>query len=105
MKKNCAVQNQIRTISCGEKEITDEEGINTELSKFYKPLFEPKINVSNALIQNYLNRIKIPKLTEEKSQRCEGVISEEELLKAWKKMPSNKSLRNDGITKEFYEAF
>ena len=27
--------------------------------------FEAKINVSNALIQGYLNRIEIPKLTKE----------------------------------------
>ena len=58
LEKNCAIQNQIRTISFSENEIT-------ELFKFYKALFEPKINVSNALIQDYLNRIEIPKLTKE----------------------------------------
>ena len=47
--KNRAVQNQIRTISCSKKEIMDEKEINTELFKGYKVLFEPKINVSNAL--------------------------------------------------------
>ena len=98
-------QNQIRTISCSDKEITDKKEINTELFKFYKALFEPKINLSNALIQDYLNRIEIPKLTKEQSQKCEGVITEEELLKALKKLPNNKSPGNDGITKEFYEAF
>ena len=65
-------KNQIRTISCSEKEITDEKEINTELVKFYKELFEPKISVSNALIQDYLNRIEIPKLTKEQSQNSEG---------------------------------
>ena len=34
-----------------------------------------------------------------------GEITEEELLKALKKNPNNKSPGNDGITKEFYEAF
>ena len=34
LEKNCAVQNQIRTISCSEKEITEEKEINTELFKF-----------------------------------------------------------------------
>ena len=47
--KNCAIQNQIRTISCSVKEITDEKEINNELFKFYEVLFEPKIKVSNAL--------------------------------------------------------
>ena len=64
-----------------------------------------KLNVSNALIQDYLNRIEIPKLTKEQSQKCEEVITEKELLKALKKMPNNKSPGNDGITKEFYEEF
>ena len=34
-----------------------------------------------------------------------GVNIEGELLKALNKMPNNKSRGNDGITKEFYEAF
>ena len=67
----------MRTISCSEKEITDEKEINTKLFKFYKTLFEPKINVSNELIQDYLNRIEIPILTKEQSQKREGVITEE----------------------------
>ena len=68
-------------------------------------LFEPIISVSNALIQDHLNRIKIPKLTKEQSQKCEREIIEEELLEALKKMPKNKSPGNDRIKKEFYEAF
>ena len=67
LEKNRAVQNQKRTISCSVKEITDEKELNTELFIFYKTLFEPKIKVSNALIQDYLSRIEIPKLTKERS--------------------------------------
>ena len=61
--------------------------------------------MSNALIQDYLNRVEIPKLTKEQSQKCDGEIAEGELLKAFKKMSNDKSPGNDGITKEFYEAF
>ena len=57
------------------------------------------------LIQDYLNCIEIPKLTKEQSQKCEGMMTEEELLKGLKKIPINKSPGNNGITKEFYEAF
>ena len=45
-----------------------------------------------------MNWIEIPKLTKKQSQKCEGEITEKELLKAWKKMPMNKSPSNDGIT-------
>ena len=81
---NCAKQNQKRAISCSEKEITNEK---ETLFEFYKTLFEPKINASNALIQDYVNRNEIPKLTKEQSQRYEGVITENELLKVFLKMP------------------
>ena len=38
-------------------------------------------------------------------QKCAGRITEEELLKALKKMSNNKSPGNNGVTKEFYKAF
>ena len=85
LEKNRAVQNQIRNILCSEKGITEEKEINTELFKFYKALFEPKINVSNALIQDYLNCTKSLKLTKEQLQKCEEEITEEEILIALKK--------------------
>ena len=34
-----------------------------------------------------------------------GIIAEEELLKALRKMPNNKSPGNDGVAKEFHEEF
>ena len=43
-----------------------------------------QINASNGLIQDYLKRIQIAKLTKEQSPKCEGEITEEELLKALK---------------------
>ena len=90
----------MRTISYSKKEINDEKEINTELFKFYKPIFEPKIIISNELIQDYLNCMKILKLAKVQSQRFEGVITEFELLKALKKVPNNKSLGKDEITKK-----
>ena len=49
--------------------------------------------------------MSIPVLTAEEPQTCEGPISENELLKALKNMPNNKSPRNDGLTKELFEMF
>ena len=60
---------KIRTISFSAKEKTDEKEGNIEVFKFYKTLFNPKINAYNALIQYYLNRIEIPKLTEKQLQK------------------------------------
>lgn len=100
LEKNRAGQSHMRMISYSEKEVNDEKEINTELFKFYKPIFEPKIIISNELIQDYLNCMKILKLAKVQSQRFEGVITEFELLKALKKVPNNKSLGKDEITKK-----
>ena len=43
-----------------------QKEINIELFKFYKTVFKSKINVFNALIQDYSNRTGIPKLSKEK---------------------------------------
>ena len=53
----------------------------------------------NGLIQDYLNSIEIPKLTKEQLKKCEGVITKEELLKIFTKIPNNKSSENKGITR------
>ena len=50
------IQNYIITISCDEKEITDEQKITDKLFKFYKVLFQKKISVSNKLILDYLKK-------------------------------------------------
>ena len=50
-------------------------------------------------INAYLSRINICILTEEQTQTCEGPIN------ALKRMPNNKSPRNDGLTNQFYETF
>ena len=47
----------------------------------------------------------MPSFTNEQALECDGIISETELLKALKSMKNDKSPRNDGITKEFYEFF
>ena len=79
--------------------------MNHQLYHFYKTLFTEKLQIQNEHITAYLNQISIPVLTEEQSQTCEGPISENKLLKALKNMSNNKSPRNDGLTKEFYETF
>lgn len=50
------IQNYIITISCDEKEITDEQKITDKLFKFYKVLFQKKISVSIKLILDYLKK-------------------------------------------------
>ena len=53
----------------------------------------------------FLNLVSIPRLTEDLSRDCEFILPKKDLVLVIKGMPNNKSPGNDGLTKEFYEAF
>ena len=53
----------------------------------------------------FLNLVSILQLTEDRSKDCEFILSEKDLLLLLNSMPNNKSLGNDGLTKELYEVF
>ena len=99
------MQSQIRTISSAGKETSEDKETNKELYNFYKNTFSIKINVTKNLSQGYLHQIEIPSLSAEHVQTCEGMITENEILMALRKMPNSKSPRNDRILKELYETF
>ena len=105
LEKQHALQNQVRTLLCSQNEVMDKSQISHQLHHFHKTLFTEKLQNQNENITAYSNQISIPVLTGEQSQTCEGQILENELLKALKNMPNNKSSGNDGLTKEFYETF
>ena len=100
---NLFLKNQVWTLLCGKKEVTDEYRTNQEVECFHKNLFTEKSEFQKEHFNAYLNQINIPILTEEHSQTCEAPISE--ILNALKSMPNNKSPGNDGLTREFYETF
>ena len=57
------------------------------------------------IIEAYLENMPLPKLANEQTLSCEGIISEDEVFKGLKSMENNKSPGNDGLSKEFYECF
>ena len=65
--------NQVRTLLCGEKEVSDKHKINQELECFYKNLITEKSEFQKEDINAYLSEINIPILTEEQSQTCEAL--------------------------------
>ena len=106
LEKSLAVQNQIRNILIGNKEVNSQQDINNELYLHYKNLFNERQNLSEHDINNFLNRVsKFPQLCTEQSHECEKFITEKELYEALKSMPNDKSPGNDGLTKEFFETF
>ena len=53
----------------------------------------------------FLQDKNLPKLNDDQCALCEKDITEEEVKHELNKMEINKSPGNDGLTKEFYEAF
>ena len=88
-----------------KKEINDSRQINDALYNFYQTLFKEKLSISKECIQSFLDKVSLPKLNENQILKCEGDITECELLNALTSMDNEKSPGNDGITKEFYIKF
>ena len=68
-------------------------------------MFSSKVQNQTDKIEVYLEHIPLPKLSNEQTLSCEGIISEDEVFKSLKSMKNNKSPRNDGLSKEFYKCF
>ena len=74
LEKQHTLLNQVRTVLCGEKEVTEKHRINQELECFYKNLFTENSEFHKEDMNAYLSQINIPILAEEQSQICEGSI-------------------------------
>ena len=53
----------------------------------------------------YLQDKILPKLNEDQCTFCENDLKEAEVKNEFNKIENNKTLGNDGLTKEFYKAF
>ena len=68
-------------------------------------MFSLQVQNHPGIIEAFLELVTLPKLTNEQTLSCEGIISEDEVFKSLKSMENNKSPGNDGLSKEFYECF
>ena len=64
-----------------------------------------KQNISEDSVCNFLNDITVPSLTMGQLLFCEGNLTEKKIYKSLISFENNKSLGNDGLTKEFYYTF
>lgn len=80
-----------------------------EQNKFYSSLYsnkETEDNLNVHLVDKFFpDDAEIPKLNENEKESCEGMISEEECVKAIKSMQNGKSPGTDGLPVEFYKIF
>ena len=107
MEEDRSIQSQNISVIINQDEITDQEEINKQIFSFCQSLFSRKVQFYTDKIEVYLENINIPlpTLINEQTLRCEGIISEDKVFKNLKSMESNRSSRNDGLSKEFYECF
>ena len=83
--------------------VTEAKDITTEAYNFYKDLYSSE--PVDQQKQNMFLQIKMPQLSANARDTCEGYISEEELNIALYSMGNNKSPGFDGLTTEFYKHF
>ena len=105
MEKYHAIQSQMHSVIINQDEITGQDEINKQMLSFYQSLFSREVQFQTDLVEAYLENIPLPKLTNKQTLSCEGIISEDGVFKSLKSVANNKSLGNDGLSKEFYECF
>ena len=108
LEKKNAIDKHIYQLQLETGEITnDQKQILLEQKRFYKTLYSDPHTCDSDItnIENDIFTYGLPKLTVEEQNICEGLITEEECLKALKNMKNGKSPGCDGFTVEFYKLF
>ena len=87
-----------------KNEMINDSEINVQISFFYKLLYQGELSFSKNDLQTYLKTVSISAFSKEQDS-CKSQITEKGFLKSPKSMQNDKSPRNDGFSKEFYETF
>lgn len=104
-----AGRHEVRAIST----LQDNAGKNHYESKmlvevmktFYEKLYASELKASTQQIENFLNTLKLPTLTDSDRIFLGSPITKEEIISAIKCMPSGKAPGPDGYCPEFYKTF
>ena len=105
LEKHRAIQSQIHSVIISQDENRDQAETNKQIFFFHQSLFSRKIQDQIDKTEAYLEKVPLPKLTNEQTLSCEGTISGDEVFKSLKFVENNKSPGNDGLSKEFCECF
>ena len=85
---------------------TDPVEILDQLKLFYSDLYQDYgSNSDGDVAARFLNNPSIPKLDEDKRERCEGRLTYNECYRSLLTFQTGKAPGNDGLTAEFYKTF
>ena len=70
LEKAKVVQGAIKKIEIEDKEISDPNEINNEMNRFLKNLFVKTLQKSLPQVNNFLEKIILPVITQEQKQGC-----------------------------------
>ena len=88
-----------------KNEQNDFQQIMDAIYNFYQTFLKEKPSLSEECIQRFLVKVSLPKFNKSQTLKCEGAITECEILKALTSMDNDKSPGDDCITEEFYITF
>ena len=75
------------------------------MEKLFENLLKRKLRKTKHAYNECLTGISLPTLNQERKKVYDEEISEQEEIVAMESFSNNKSLGNEGLTKEFYETF
>ena len=87
LEKFNGMQSQIRKIIVNDQEITDPNIILNEIRNFYESLFKKGDSKHPSQINDFLEKVQLPKLNITEINECDNELSEKELyisLRVWK---------------------
>ena len=97
-KKFNGTQCQIRGIVFNDQEITDPNKILDEIRNFYESLFKKGDPKPPSQVNDFHDKVQLPKLNITKINKYDNELSEKELYISLMSMQNNKSTGNNGLT-------
>ena len=107
-KSNFKKKIMSRIVNDDDEALTNQSDILNELATFYTNLYNQKTERGGGTriaVDTFLEGIEFPKLEEEEADRCEGLVTTEEVGQALNAMKNGSAPGGNGLTVEIFKFF
>ena len=107
-KSNYNNKHITKLIDIDNNQITDPKTILEMEKNFYEKLYQAKSPPHDEYRESeasIFNELDLPQINENEKEKCDELLSDNELLKSIKAMKNGKSPGTEGLTSEFYKFF